>query len=146
MLYACFIRVAYYCLLTTRSAVLIYVTFIGWIEGKMRQQGRVELQLMPTYTFSDFASVKIYLKSSRYLSKLELGFGLRKIISCNYKFLLAAIFPDKLINPGDRRIKYNPVITPLDSQSTGGKPGVSCTSLNELISFLGLINFATVEL
>jgi hypothetical protein len=105
MLYACFIRVAYYCLLTTRFAVLIYVTFIGWIEEKMGQQGRVELQLMPTYAFSDFASAKSYLKPSPYLSKFQLGFGLRKIISCNYNFLIAAIFPDKLINPGDRCIK-----------------------------------------
>lgn len=105
MLYACFIRVAYYCLLTTRFAVLIYVTFIGWIEGKMRQQGRVELQLMPTYAFTNFASAKRYLNPSACLSKFQQGFSLRNIISCNYKFLIAAIFPDKLINPGDRRIK-----------------------------------------
>jgi len=105
MLYACFTRLAYYSFLTTRFAVLIYVTFIGWIEQKIGQQGRVELQLMPTYAFSDFASAKSYLKPSPYLSKFQLGFGLRKIISCNYKFLIAAIFPDKLINPGDRCIK-----------------------------------------
>jgi hypothetical protein len=35
---------------------------------------------------------------------------------------------------------------PLDSQSTGGKPDGSCTSSNNLISLLGLINFAAVEL
>jgi hypothetical protein len=99
MLYACFIKVAYYCWLRTHFPVLIYVTFLGWIEGKMRQQGRVELQLMPTYALSDFASAKSYLKCSPYLSKFQLGFGLRKIIWCNYNFLLAAIFPDNLINP-----------------------------------------------
>ncbi|MBD2605831.1 hypothetical protein H6G81_15220 [Scytonema hofmannii FACHB-248] len=68
MVYACFVKVAYYCWLKIRFAVLILRTFISSIEKENRGQGKVELKLMPIYAFNDFADAKTYLNLLPYLA------------------------------------------------------------------------------
>jgi hypothetical protein len=103
MFCACFAKVAYYCWLTAHFAVLICLNFIRW-EERIREGCRVRLQLMPIYTFSDFASTKRHIIFFTLFSKVSVKILLdeenENIMSCGYKFLSVAIFPENLINSG----------------------------------------------
>ncbi|MBW4569292.1 MAG: hypothetical protein KME31_15100 [Tolypothrix carrinoi HA7290-LM1] len=74
MVCACFVKVAYYCWLTTRFAVLICLNFIGC---------------------SDLASAKRHLDSSAYLAKFSAKILLdeqnQNTTSCDYKSLMPYI-------------------------------------------------------
>jgi hypothetical protein len=65
MLYEYLVRAVYHRWLRICFAVvLIYQTFIRWIEVEIPEQGKLNLQLMHVYAFSDFALAKRYLNSS----------------------------------------------------------------------------------
>ncbi len=71
MVYACFVKVAYYCWLKIRFLVLILRTFITSIEKENTEQGKVELKFMRIYAFNDFVNAKTYLNPLPYLAKYE---------------------------------------------------------------------------
>jgi hypothetical protein len=104
MVYACFVKVAYYCWLKIRLTVLIWQTFVGCIEKENQRQGRLELKLTCIYAFNDFVDAKRYINSLAYLAKFSVKIlfreGNQNIMSSDYKFLSVAIFPENLIKPG----------------------------------------------
>ena len=61
MLSAFFLRVAFYCLLTTAFPIFNLGSILSWIEEGIRKLGMVDLQLNYIYGSLDFQSKKRYL-------------------------------------------------------------------------------------
>jgi len=96
MLYAYFIRAAYHCWVTIRSAVLNSRTLIRWIEVGIPEEGRVDLPLIPIRAFNDFASTKRHLNLLSDLAKFSAGILVEEenqnTTSCDYKSLMPVYF------------------------------------------------------